>query len=66
MTKKWGTKTEQLLRVDDHDFTMRPGFGGGCHSEGTATKKKSCDGGYTILRTRKLVKWDGSTRHDRK
>lgn len=66
MTKKWGTKTEQLLRVDDHDFTMRPGFGGGCHSEGTATKKKSCDGGYTILRTRKLVKWDGSTRNDRK
>lgn len=30
MTKKWGTKTEQLLRIDDHDFTMRPGFGGGC------------------------------------
>lgn len=40
MTKKWSTKTEQLLRIDDHDFTMRPGFGGGRQSEGTATKKK--------------------------
>lgn len=29
MTKKWSTKTEQLLRIEDHDFTMRPGFGGG-------------------------------------
>lgn len=39
MTKKWGTKTEQLLRIDDHDFTMRPGFGGGCHSGGSHNKK---------------------------
>lgn len=28
MTKTWKGKTEQLLRVDDHDFTMRPAFGG--------------------------------------
>lgn len=28
ITKAWGTKSEQLLRIDDHDFTMRPGFGG--------------------------------------
>ncbi|XP_048452684.1 mRNA-capping enzyme-like [Rhincodon typus] len=27
-TKSYLTKSEQLLRVDDHDFTMRPGFGG--------------------------------------
>lgn len=40
MTKKWGTKTEQLLRIDDHDFTMRPGFGGECHSEEAAMKRK--------------------------
>lgn len=40
MTKKWGTKTEQLLRIDDHDFTMRPGFGGGCHSAGRTTMEK--------------------------
>ncbi|MEQ2262012.1 hypothetical protein XENORESO_020123, partial [Xenotaenia resolanae] len=28
ITKARGTKSEQLLRIDDHDFTMRPGFGG--------------------------------------
>lgn len=28
MTKFPVTKSEQLLRIDDHDFTMRPGFGG--------------------------------------
>lgn len=28
MTKTRKGKTEQLLRVDDHDFTMRPAFGG--------------------------------------
>lgn len=39
MTKKWGTKTEQLLRIDDHDFTMRPGFGGRYHSEETTMQK---------------------------
>uniref|UniRef100_A0A6Q2WTY0 Gamma-aminobutyric acid receptor subunit rho-1 n=1 Tax=Esox lucius TaxID=8010 RepID=A0A6Q2WTY0_ESOLU len=28
MTKSTMTKSEQLLRIDDHDFTMRPAFGG--------------------------------------
>nr|XP_006626283.2 PREDICTED: gamma-aminobutyric acid receptor subunit rho-1-like [Lepisosteus oculatus] len=28
ITKAPLTKSEQLLRIDDHDFTMRPGFGG--------------------------------------
>ncbi|KAF3844373.1 hypothetical protein F7725_007536 [Dissostichus mawsoni] len=28
VTKARKTKTEQLLKVDDHDFTMRPAFGG--------------------------------------
>eukprot|EP00063_Salmo_salar_P090790 XP_014065625.1 PREDICTED: gamma-aminobutyric acid receptor subunit rho-1-like isoform X2 [Salmo salar] len=28
MTKSPMTKSEQLLRIDDHDFTMRPAFGG--------------------------------------
>lgn len=28
VTKSRKVKTEQLLRVDDHDFTMRPAFGG--------------------------------------
>lgn len=27
-TKSRKTKSEHLLRVDDHDFTMRPAFGG--------------------------------------
>ncbi|XP_028843335.1 gamma-aminobutyric acid receptor subunit rho-1-like [Denticeps clupeoides] len=28
MTKSPVTKSEQLLRIEDHDFTMRPAFGG--------------------------------------
>lgn len=28
ITKAHSTKSEQILRIDDHDFTMRPGFGG--------------------------------------
>uniref|UniRef100_UPI00398E91E6 gamma-aminobutyric acid receptor subunit rho-2-like isoform X2 n=1 Tax=Pristiophorus japonicus TaxID=55135 RepID=UPI00398E91E6 len=28
LTKNRATKSEHLLRVDDHDFTMRPAFGG--------------------------------------
>ncbi|ROJ78733.1 Gamma-aminobutyric acid receptor subunit rho-2 [Anabarilius grahami] len=28
VTKSRRLKTEQLLKVDDHDFTMRPAFGG--------------------------------------
>lgn len=30
VTKSRKTKTEHLLKVDDHDFTMRPAFGGRC------------------------------------
>lgn len=32
VTKSRKTKTEHLLKVDDHDFTMRPAFGGKCSS----------------------------------
>ena len=28
VTKSRKPKTENLLKVDDHDFTMRPAFGG--------------------------------------
>lgn len=27
-TKSMLIKSEQLLRIEDHDFAMRPGFGG--------------------------------------
>lgn len=30
VTKSRKTKTEHLIKVDDHDFTMRPAFGGRC------------------------------------
>lgn len=30
VTKSRKMKTEHLLKVDDHDFTMRPAFGGRC------------------------------------
>lgn len=61
MTKKWGTKTEQLLRIDDHDFTMRPGFGGECRSGEAALEKwgavlLQCYCSYMILRSRKFLK----------
>ena len=32
ITKSPLTKSEQLLRIDDHDFSMRPGFGGKRHA----------------------------------
>lgn len=32
ITKSPLTKSEQLLRIDDHDFSMRPGFGGMKHA----------------------------------
>lgn len=28
LTKVRGKKSEQVFKIDDHDFTMRPGFGG--------------------------------------
>eukprot|EP00064_Thunnus_orientalis_P013448 superscaffoldBa00002190_g13487 len=43
MTKTWGTKSEQLLRIDDHDFTMRPGFGGPAVPVGVDVQVESLD-----------------------
>ncbi|XP_035472624.1 gamma-aminobutyric acid receptor subunit rho-1-like [Scophthalmus maximus] len=43
MTKAWGTKSEQLLRIDDHDFTMRPGFGGPAVPVGVDVQVESLD-----------------------
>lgn len=41
VTKSRKTKTEHLLKVDDHDFTMRPAFGGkGEVLDGTPIVKK--------------------------
>lgn len=31
-TKSMLIKSEQLLRIEDHDFAMRPGFGGKTHA----------------------------------
>lgn len=31
-TKSLLIKSEQLLRIEDHDFAMRPGFGGNTHT----------------------------------
>ncbi|KAK5600679.1 Gamma-aminobutyric acid receptor subunit rho-1, partial [Crenichthys baileyi] len=42
-TKARGTKSEQLLRIDDHDFTMRPGFGGPAVSVGVDVQVESLD-----------------------
>ncbi|XP_029281226.1 gamma-aminobutyric acid receptor subunit rho-1-like isoform X2 [Cottoperca gobio] len=42
-TKAWGTKSEHLLRIDDHDFTMRPGFGGPAVSVGVDVQVESLD-----------------------
>ncbi|XP_065820247.1 gamma-aminobutyric acid receptor subunit rho-1-like [Labrus bergylta] len=43
ITKAWGTKSEQLLRIDDHDFTMRPGFGGPAVPVGVDVQVESLD-----------------------
>ncbi|XP_028295970.1 gamma-aminobutyric acid receptor subunit rho-1-like isoform X2 [Gouania willdenowi] len=43
LTKVWGTKSEQLLRIDDHDFTMRPGFGGPAVPVGVDVQVESLD-----------------------
>ncbi|XP_072405673.1 gamma-aminobutyric acid receptor subunit rho-1-like isoform X2 [Chiloscyllium punctatum] len=42
-TKSYLTKSEQLLRVDDHDFTMRPGFGGPSIPVGVDVQVESLD-----------------------
>ncbi|XP_069562000.1 gamma-aminobutyric acid receptor subunit rho-1-like [Brachyistius frenatus] len=43
ITKSWVTKSEQLLRIDDHDFTMRPGFGGPAVPVGVDVQVESLD-----------------------
>ncbi|XP_035534819.1 gamma-aminobutyric acid receptor subunit rho-1-like [Morone saxatilis] len=43
ITKAWGTKTEHLLRIEDHDFTMRPGFGGPAVPVGVDVQVESLD-----------------------
>lgn len=35
-TKSLLIKSEQLLRIEDHDFAMRPGFGGKSHERSSA------------------------------
>lgn len=34
-TKVWPLKREQLLHIEDHDFSTRPGFGGECFHQKT-------------------------------
>ncbi|XP_073529267.1 gamma-aminobutyric acid receptor subunit rho-1 [Phyllobates terribilis] len=43
ITKSPLTKSEQLLRIDDHDFTMRPGFGGPAIPVGVDVQVESLD-----------------------
>ncbi|XP_034384151.1 gamma-aminobutyric acid receptor subunit rho-1-like isoform X2 [Cyclopterus lumpus] len=43
VTKVGGPKSEQLLRIDDHDFTMRPGFGGPAVPVGVDVQVESLD-----------------------
>ncbi|XP_072188765.1 gamma-aminobutyric acid receptor subunit rho-2 isoform X2 [Excalfactoria chinensis] len=43
VTKTQKGKTEQLLRVDDHDFTMRPAFGGPAIPVGVDVQVESLD-----------------------
>ncbi|XP_072901675.1 gamma-aminobutyric acid receptor subunit rho-3-like isoform X2 [Hemitrygon akajei] len=42
-TKSHLTKSEQLLRIDDHDFAMRPGFGGPAVRVGIDVQIESID-----------------------
>ncbi|XP_056911337.1 gamma-aminobutyric acid receptor subunit rho-3a isoform X2 [Takifugu flavidus] len=42
-TKSWLIKSEQLLRIDDHDFAMRPGFGGSALPVGIDVQVESID-----------------------
>ncbi|CAL8311846.1 unnamed protein product [Lota lota] len=42
-TKTSVTKTDQLLRINDHDFTMRPGFGGPAVPVGVDVQVESLD-----------------------
>ncbi|XP_055004587.1 gamma-aminobutyric acid receptor subunit rho-3a [Boleophthalmus pectinirostris] len=42
-TKSMLIKSEQLLRIEDHDFAMRPGFGGGALPVGIDVQVESID-----------------------
>ncbi|KAL4657360.1 gamma-aminobutyric acid receptor subunit rho-3 [Arapaima gigas] len=42
-TKSLLIKSEQLLRIEDHDFTMRPGFGGSAIPVGIDVQVESID-----------------------
>lgn len=37
-TKVWPLKREQLLHIEDHDFSTRPGFGGECFHQNPRPK----------------------------
>ncbi|XP_026885730.2 gamma-aminobutyric acid receptor subunit rho-1 [Electrophorus electricus] len=43
ITKSSVTKSEQLLRIENHDFTMRPGFGGPAIPVGVDVQVESLD-----------------------
>ncbi|XP_063168183.1 gamma-aminobutyric acid receptor subunit rho-2-like [Candoia aspera] len=43
MTKTWPGNNKQLLRVEDHDFTMRPAFGGPAIPVGVDVQVESLD-----------------------
>ncbi|XP_057594422.1 gamma-aminobutyric acid receptor subunit rho-1 [Hippopotamus amphibius kiboko] len=43
ITKSPPTRSEQLLRVEDHDFSMRPGFGGPAIPVGVDVQVESLD-----------------------
>ncbi|KAK5918046.1 hypothetical protein CgunFtcFv8_002846 [Champsocephalus gunnari] len=43
-TKSLLIKSEQLLRIEDHDFAMRPGFGGSAIPVGIDVQVESIDG----------------------
>ncbi|XP_063160497.1 gamma-aminobutyric acid receptor subunit rho-3 [Candoia aspera] len=42
-TKIWPMKSEQLLRIENHDFAMRPGFGGSAIPVGIDVQVESID-----------------------
>ncbi|XP_024912656.1 gamma-aminobutyric acid receptor subunit rho-1 isoform X2 [Cynoglossus semilaevis] len=43
LTKVRGKKSEQVFKIDDHDFTMRPGFGGPAVPVGVDVQVESLD-----------------------
>lgn len=66
MTKSLMTKSEQLLRIDDHDFTMRPAFGGRNETESlnySSDHDYDTPGSAGHMWRRVVVIWFGSNRH---